>query len=64
LTVNQFVVGSTPTAGAILPKKPPIIRDLLTFLTNRYTKSVHTRYTGFANGPQSKLSFRISERLF
>ena len=37
LTVNQFVVGSTPTAGAILPQKPPIIRDLLTFLTNRYT---------------------------
>ena len=56
LTVNQFVVGSIPTAGAILPQKPFIIQYLLTFWATRYTKSVHIRYTGFVNGPQNDLS--------
>ena len=45
LTVNQFVVGSIPTAGAILPQKTVIILYLLTFLANRYT--------GFVNGTQT-----------
>ena len=53
LTVNQFVVGSIPTAGAILPQKTLIIPYLLNFLATQYTNSVHIRYTGFVNGPQT-----------